>query len=280
MPRNNRTTTENLRDDTRELLGVPEVAHRLGDYGVRLSGVLDRMSHAEVHPTSFIEMADKHIDDIPFVLRHLGQRAALHANDSYMNQMQFNSLTAKLGTEKANVAVQKTKQYFLDSQSHRELPIFEDEDGLAITGSNFWLPKQDTLVYGRPYLSMNVETTHDRLSPVVALHEYVHVLQKEDSPIVRAESLGRNKVKHELEAYYVAAQIILGMKDAGRQKELLEHTSRDELERALKIEVVRANSQKSNDPFDPNNEVVKSMVDNNLGITAEVGKIIQNKTAK
>jgi hypothetical protein len=280
MPRNNKSTTETLRSDSRELLAVPEVAQRLGDYGVRLSGVVDRLSHIEVDSTGFMEMRDKHIDDIPLVLRHLGQHAVLHAKDSYMNGLQLSSLTVKLGAEKARVAERKTKQHFMDSQSHRELSIFKDEKGLAITGSNFWLPKQDTIAYGRPYMSMNVDTVHDKLSPVVALHEYVHVLQKEDSPIGRVEALERNKVRHELEAYYVAAQIILGMKDAGRQRELLEHTSRHELERALKIESVRTNSQMSEDPFDPNNDVVKSMVDNNLGITAEVDKVVRNKSAK
>lgn len=70
------------------------------------------------------------------------------------------------------------------------------------------------------------------------------------------------------------------MKDAGRQRELLEHTPRYELEKALKIENLRLKSQSNSDPFDPNNQVVKSMVDNELGVTAEVGKIIRNKNAK
>lgn len=128
---------------------------------------------------------------------------------------------------------------------------------------------------------MNVDAApRSRLSPVVALHELTHVVQKESRPLGKVENLRRNKIRRELEAYHVAAQIILGMKDAGRQRELLEHTSKDELEKALNIEGVRLDSQSDSDPFDPNNRVVKSMVDNGLGITTEIGKIIRGISTK
>ena len=281
MTRNNISTTENLRLDAQELLAVPTVADRLGDYAIHLSGVINRLVHTEVDSRGFLELEDKRTDQIPLVLRHLGQRAVIHANNSGMNNEQVHSLSLRLGSEKSSVAEKKTKQYFSDSQSHRELPVFDDKDGLAVTGSNSWLPEPSTIVYGRPYVSMNVDgAKRSRLSPVVALHELTHVVQKEGNPIGRVETLTRDKIRRELEAYYVAAQIILGMKDAGRQRELLEHTSRDDLEKALKIEGARLDSQSSSDPFDPNSRVVKNMVDNDLGITAEIGKIIRDINAK
>ncbi|AKM80520.1 TPA: hypothetical protein DDX46_04260 [Candidatus Saccharibacteria bacterium] len=281
MIKNSMSTTESLRLDAQELLAVPTVADRLGDYAVHLSGVTDRLVHTELDSMGFLELEDEHTNQVPLVLRHLGRRAAIHANNSGMNSEQVNSLSLKLGPGKTSTAKKKTRQYFSDSQSHRELPVFEDEDSLAVTGANFWLPEPNTIVYGRPYISMNVDAAMSgRLSPIVALHELTHVVQKEGGPIGRVETLTRDKIRHELEAYYVAAQIILGMKDAGRQRELLEHTPRYELEKALKIENLRLESQSNSDPFDPNNQVVKSMVDNELGVTAEVGKIIRNKNAK
>lgn len=281
MTRNNISTTENLRLDAQELLAVQTVADRLGDYAIHLSGITDRLEYTEVDSRGFLELEDEHTDQIPLILRHLGQRAAIHANNSGMNSEQVHSLSLKLGNGKSSVAEKKTKQYFSDSQSHHELPAFDDKEGLAVTGSNFWLPDPNTIVYGRPYMSMNVDATkRGRLSPVVALHELTHVVQKEGDPIGRVETLTRDKIRRELEAYHVAAQIILGMKDAGRQRELLEHTSRDELEKALKIEGARIDSQSDSDPFDPNDRVVKSMVDNGLGITTEIGKIIRDISTK
>ena len=278
MIRNNISTTENLRQDAQELLAVPTVADRLGDYAVHLSSVTDRLVQTEVDSRGFLKLEDEHTDQIPLVLRHLGQRAAIHANNSGMNSEQVNSLSLILGSGKASVAEKKTKLYFSDSQSHREIPTFDDVDGLAVTGSNFWLPEPNTIVYGRPYISMNVDTTpRGRLSPVVALHELTHVVQKEGDPLGKVETLTRDKIRRELEAYYVASQIILGMKDVGRQRELLEHTPRYELEKALKIEKIRQNNQSNLDPFDPNDRVVESMVDNGLGITTEVGKFIRKK---
>lgn len=265
-----------------ELLAVPTVANRLGDYATHLSGVTNRLAHAEVGSNDFLEIKNDRHDEVPLSLRHLGECAVLHANDSGMNNKQLGSLTKLYGSEeKAIIAKNKTIRHFLNSHSHKNLPVFEDNEGLAVVGSNFWRPKPELIVYGRPYVSMNLDGgIQNKLSPVVALHELTHVMQKEAEPIGEVEKLARSKFRHELEAYYVAAQIILGMKDAGRQRELLEHTAKRELERALKIEHTRLNSQYDSDPFDPNNKVVKAMVDNKLGITSEVGKIIRDIETK
>ena len=68
---------------------------------------------------------------------------------------------------------------------------------------------------------------------------------------------------------------MIGMKKVDRQRELLTHSPHDELDRARKIEMVRRASQTSSDPFSPNNTVLKALVDNGLGITPLLHKLVR-----
>lgn len=266
---------ERLLDSSLAILQVPEVTNRLGDHADSLKDALDRVAPANINPDGFLELQSGPAS-IPLVIRGIGKGAVLHANDSAMNPYQLESLTAQIGQEKAMVADQKFRNYLASTAIHKSLPVFEDKKGMAVVGSNWWLPKPGTIIEGRPYVSMNTEAgIGSNLSPVVFLHELIHVLQKEANPVHNSNTLARNKVRHELEAYYVAAQIILGMKDAGRHTELLDHTPRHELDRSRAIESVRRDHQENSDPFDPNNRVLKALVDNEHGITKKLGGIIR-----
>ncbi len=266
---------ERLLDGSLGILQVPEVANRLGDHTDSLKGALDRVAPTDINPDGFLELQSGR-GTIPLIIRSIGEGAVLHASDSAMNPYQLESLAARIGQEKAMAADRKFRNHLASAALHKSLPLFEDKEGMAVSGSNWWLPKPGTIIEGRPYVSMNTEAgIGSNLSPVVFLHELIHVLQKEANPVHNSNTLARNKVRHELEAYYVAAQIILGMKDAGRHTELLDHTPRHELDRARAIESVRRDHQDHADPFDPNDRVVKALVDNELNITKELGNIIR-----
>ncbi len=275
MPlRNKEILLAQLQDNSLEILQVPSVSRRLGERANQLADAVNRTTSVSPNHDGFIDFEKDDPDMIPLVLRDIGERAVLHAADSGMNQRQIASLVTTLGIEAAQVAASKLRNFFDDNQAHRELPTFESDSDLAVTGSNHWTPQENVLAQGRPYVSMNTSAViNSRLSPLVFLHELTHVLRKESEPLFFVDQLERQKVAHELEGYYVAAQIILGYKDADRQRELLEHTSIFELDRARKIESVRLAHQSSENPFDPNNRVVKALVDHDLGVTELIGKL-------
>jgi hypothetical protein len=260
-----------LQEDSFEMLNVPEVRLRLGSYATKLSDAVERTSFVDVDPEGFLDLEGRRDVIIPVVARHIGERAVLRAKDSGMNTRQIDSITSKYDARIAKVSSEKLQRHFINTQSHGELPVFEEDSGLAVTSANQWVPNDSTAVIGRPYLSMNMNSRiNEKFSPVVFLHEMTHVLQNEADPIRKLETYNRDKVRRELEAYYVAAQIIMGYKDAGRQAELLDHSDRSEMDHARKIEEVRSTYQFEDDLFSPNNKVIKGLVDNRLPITREL----------
>jgi hypothetical protein len=260
-----------LQEDSFEMLNVPEVRLRLGSYATKLSDAVERTSFVDVDPEGFLDLKGHGDVIIPVVARHIGERAVLRAEDSGMNTRQIESITSKYDARTAKVASEKLQHHFINTQSHGELPVFEEDSGLAVTSANLWAPNDSAAVIGRPYLSMNMNSRiNEKLSPVVFLHEMTHVLQNEADPIRKLETYNRDKVRRELEAYYVAAQIIMGYKDAGRQAELLDHSDRSEMDNARKIEEVRSAYQFEDDLFSPNNNIIKGLVDNRLPITREL----------
>jgi AraC-like DNA-binding protein len=271
----NEQATNVLIDKSLGILQIPEVSHRLGDYNDQLTRALNRVTHSNVNTDGFLELRAE-ADTIPVVIRSIGEYAVLHARDSAMNPHQIGSLSTQIGFEKATVEDRKFRSYLSSTAAHKALPVFEDRKDMAVKGSNWWLPEPRTIVKGRPYVSMNGDAAIGAsLSPVVFLHELMHVLQTEANPVGSTDELARNKVRGELEAYHIAAQIILGMEEADRHHELLEHTPRDELDRALDIELVRINSQDSSDHFEPNDKVVSALVRKQHAITSEISDIIR-----
>lgn len=272
--KNNEVATNTLVDTSLSILQVPEVADRLRGHSDQLRGALSRVTHTEVGADGFVKFRSE-LASIPLIVMGIGESAVLHASDSVMNPYQAISLTEQVGQEKAAVASQKFRDHLCSSGSHKVLPVFEDKEGLAVTGSNWWIPKSKIIIEGRPYVLMNADSrVGTRLSPVVFLHELMHVLQKEAHPVRDTDNLPRDKVRGELEAFYVAAQIILGMKDANRHRELLGHTPRDEMDRARDIEMTRLSSQDNSDPFDPNDKVISALVGKKHKITKELGLLI------
>lgn len=267
---------QKLKEDSLRILSMPEVSRRLGDYTVHLKGAVERTAIVHADEDGFLDISTDNANAIPLVALHLGEVAYLHAEDSGMSEKQVTAVADTLGSEKAFMAARKLKKHFTDSKVHAKLPVLEEDSGLAVTSANYWLPNEDTLVQGRPYVAMNMEKrVNGHLSPIVFLHELIHVLQKEQQPITPTNKFNRAKVRSELEAFHVAAQIIFGFKDAGRQLELLEHSSKDEMDRARQIESVRSQRQGSHDPFEPTDAVVKGLVDDELAITSEVRQIIR-----
>ena len=172
-----------LLDESASLLNVPSVAYRLGDYRDRLMGALDRVEYAGVGPDGFMQVSGE-LYKIPLVVRGLGEIAILHSNDAAMNPYQIESLVSEIGDRKAESADQK----FRSKLSHKELPIFDDVNQLGATVTAHWKPpNEQTIVEGRPVVSMNHEVHKSGfVSPIVFLHELIHVLQKEKKPKVCA----------------------------------------------------------------------------------------------
>ena len=270
-------TVRQLQEDSLEVLNISEVKTRLGSYATRLSEAVERTDFVDVDGDGFLDIKGYRPALVPVVARHIGERAILRAEDSGMNLRQIESLTKKSNAHTASVASDKLHRHFTATQAHSELTVFEGESQLAVTSTNYWAPNERTIVSGRPYVSMNMNgRVNDKLSPVVFLHEMTHVLQSEADPVRKIETFPRDKIRRELEAYYVAAQIIMGFKDAGRQRELLEHSAADEMNAAHKIERIRAAHQVDSDPFSPNNKVVMGLVNNGFGFTSELRKLVDN----
>lgn len=269
------SSVRRLQEDSLEMLNVPEVKSRLGGYATRLSDAVERTGIVNVDTEGFLDIKGYRTAFIPVVARYIGERAILRAEDSGMNMRQIESLTSKHDAHIAKVSSEKLQHHFIDTQSHSELTVFDEGTGLAVTSTNQWAPNDEIVVLGRPYLSMNMNSrVNGKFSPVVFLHEMTHILQNEADPIRKIETYKRDKVRRELEAYYVAAQIIIGYKDAGRQAELLEHSDRREMDGARKIEEVRSTYQLEDDLFSPNDKVIKALVDNRLAITRELGELV------
>jgi hypothetical protein len=272
---------EQLKEDSFETLDLPEVKSRLGHYATKLSEVVERSEFVDINPDGFLDIKGFRPTLVPIDARDIGEKASLHAKDSGMNLKQIDALVDRYGDPiQATQRSEALSQYFTQTRTHRQLPIFTEESGLAVTTNNRWHPTDEVAVDGRPLVSMNMnERVNGKFSPVVFLHEMTHVLQKEATPIRKVETYHRDNVRHELEAYYVAAQIIMGYKDAGRQLELLDHSIREQMDKARRIEEVRASYQSdTNDPFNPNNRVLKGLVDNKLAITGKLKTIIDKKT--
>jgi hypothetical protein len=214
-------------------------------------------------------------DVIPLIPVRIGQTAYIHATDSGMSTKQIDSLTLRMSEQKATVAVTKLRNHFIDNEAHHKLPSFTPLDA-AVTTSNFWLPNNETLVRGRPNIAVNIDRDHGSgISPVIFLHELIHVLQTEKDPIGLTGNLHRDKIRQELEAYYIAAQIIFGFSEAGKYDEILRDMTEQDIDWALKVEDVRATYVDDSDKFSPHNAVIKGLVDEDLSITTELGKVIR-----
>lgn len=268
---------DTLKTDSLSILQNPQVKGRLGSYAIALEDILDRTVSVGVGKDGFIDAPSPESDIIPVVLLHIGETAYIGAVDSAMSSRQIDAIKGEIGDEKGVLAARKFKEHLVANKKHKQLPVFDDAESLAAVGSNFWVPDDVHLVKGRPFVSMNSNALIEgRLSPIVFLHELIHVMQNEKRPVTVGDMFHRYRIRSELEAYHVAAQIMYGFKDTNIQGELLKHSSKAELDKARKIEEVRAATQTDSDPFAASNSVIKGLVDNELGITTELGSLIRD----
>lgn len=267
------TSVESTLEKSYQALQVPHVRARLGSYVIDLQDAIERTRIVTVAQDGFVDVP-KVSDVIPLIPMSIGQTAYLHASDSGMSAKQIESLTLGMGEEKTTIAVAKLRNHFIDTETHHEIPSFTPLDA-AVTTSNFWLPNEETLVRGRPNIAVNIDKNKGAVSPVIFLHELIHVLQSEKKPIELTSKYRRYKIRKELEAYYIAAQIIFGFSEAGKYDEILRDMTEQDVEWALKVEKVRAASEDTADKFAPHNRTIKGLVDGNLSITTELGKVIR-----
>lgn len=278
--REKQLSIQQLQYDSLETLHVPEVRARLGEYALRLNDVVVRSRYAPVDSDDFLDVKETQPSLVPVVARHMGERAVLHARDSGMNAHQIEALGRDSDPAIARAHAQSLDRYFQMNNSHGVLGEVNEWSEIAAAGSNYRL-RGDELTFGRPYVSMNMNARmNGRFSPVVFLHEATHILQREANPVRSADLFQHDNIRNELEAYHISAQIILGYTDAGKQAELLAHTSTEMLDQTLRIEEVRARYQTSKDPFTPSEAVVQGMFDSELGITHEMARIIEAERNK
>lgn len=271
--------TEQLIEASHELVQVPSVKDRLGAYAVQLTTSLERSRAIEIDSEGFPAIPNNQREIVPVSARRTGEQAIIHAHDSGMNQAQINAIESRNGQGHGYAAARETERHFIGPPLlHTAMPTFR-EGQLGVAPSASWQPDNDTVVFGRPSISMNLDgAVNGNLSPIVLLHEMTHVLQRDRAPIRTTESVtGRtgklNMLEDELEAYHVAYKAMQGLRDINRQIEVFIHTHSDQMDKAISIERTRERHQISEKrPFFPTHALVRALHDKGLmkSQTAEV----------
>lgn len=261
-----------------EVLQIPEVRRRLGDYTdvlITLTGSIEPVrvesDIAYAHETS--------PKRVPATVMRAGESALrLLSPPGHLDDIQRESLQRGYGEHKAQDI--ESRYARLVEGKTRTLQL---ADEIAHTHTDVrYIGDDGEIIKGRPMLVFN----RDRSAPShtdapVTLHELMHVRQARKVPIwgnPEILTFDARDLSGELEGYSVAAMTILGIQDAGRQAEFLTSIPRTSLERTLEIEEIRAHANKYEaDPYAATYAVANELTNREHGITDFLANKIRNK---
>lgn len=258
-----------------EALQLPEVIHRLGWYATALTTIIDRATVPNIRNDEIV-LEGCGTDRTPIIAVHIGERVLRRSKDLTFNPSQKYVINKTYKSGVARDIFQYQTRFYGDGPDLIEVPALTADTTLARVHADH-LENDDGAwpmrLYSRPLVQLNLDA-HQTQSPVVALHEFTHVMQVNSKPITRADT---SNLPAELEAYYVAAQVIQGYRDAGRQDELLRHTSHNNQATALEVEVIRDRHNgpiTEHRPFIYSRELAEDLAMSDLEITPSISALV------
>jgi hypothetical protein len=270
---------ESALDLSAETLQIPDVRRRLGQYAVTLMKVIERATIPNIRNNEVV-LEGCRTDSVPIVAVHIGEQILRQSKDLIFNPSQKYAINKQYKSGIARDIFKYQEQFYRQGPTALPVPVITSDAILArvhidyIENDNGSWPMH---LYSRPLVQFNLNASHT-ISPVVALHEFTHVTQIDSKPVNPAK---KSPLPAELEAFYVAAEVVKGYRDAGRQDELEQHTSPDTQETALDVESIREYHNgliTDQQPFAYSRELFEDLAMNNLGITPGVAALVDLQT--
>lgn len=260
-----------------EILEVPSVARRLGRYAAALTTIINRATIPNIHNGEII-LDGCRSDSIPIVAVHIGEPLMRRSKDLTFNPSQRYVINRTYKSGVARDIYKYQQRHYHSGPTLVEVPALEADRTVARVHVDH-LENDDggwpMRLYSRPLVQFNLDAGQP-LSPIVALHEFTHVIQLNSKPIERARN---SHLPKELEAYYVAAEAIMGYQDVNRQDELLRHTSQDNLDTAIEVESIRRQHNgltTDPQPFAYSRELAAELAMEHLAITPAIAALIDS----
>lgn len=265
---------------TREVLAIPEVRKKLGDYAAHLSGVMYDATPVDVYDGT-VEMGHIGGERLAVAALGLGEQA-MRATGSYIiDDRQVQSLEREHGTERT-LQIKMRQRDILDRKSPGQLPALGEE--LGYISSKATSVTDTHKLINRPLLVLNRDISNLPYADApLILHEMTHVHQMRREPLFRYDheyDANTEDVSHELEAYHVTAMTILGIMEAGREREFLSSMPSRSMSKTIEIETIRRENADLNNPFKPNKNIIRGLVDNELRITKVIEQIIKDRKSR
>lgn len=261
-----------------EVLQIPEVQYRLGGYANELFVLTQSVVSARVED-GIVHSYDVHPRLTPATVIRVGEAAARVASRDLFDEHQWESMRHDHDDAQVNDLVGRYKRVAEGKTNNlypfdRELAHMHTQDVVKNRPPKIRLK-------GRPMVVFNWDASQRQsVDAPVWFHELEHVKQARKLSIWNPEVLDPDaqELSWELEGYSVAAMTILGIQDAGRQKEFLSSIPRISLDRTLEIEEIRKRANRyETDPYAASREVSEELISNSYGITEFLANKIQNK---
>lgn len=280
--------TVNSIDHAKDVLDLRQVRMRLGDYADRLAEFtdFDNIAFADVRDgelrvpsnNSQLPIAVFRPDEI--VLRRPMERPLDDHQINYLEQ--HGGPYVRRWVEDSLKTSQHNNPHDFPADRMGYLPTLGTAH--AVTVSLNWANDDHYAMQGRPIVVYNAKPNRPPFAAApVTLHEFMHVRQFRETPLRYLQESSwtyeQYQVAIELEAYYVMAMTILGIQDAGREREFLANLRPSNVKFALDIEHMRKNVNMHEDnPFEPSPEIIDGLVADNLAITDSLKQRIESKT--
>lgn len=261
-----------------ETLQLPEVRRQLGHYAAGLAKVVDHATVPNIRNGEVV-MDGRSANCVPVVAVHIGERVLRQSRDLVFNPSQKYAINKAYKSGVARDIFKHQAQFYEQGPSLLPVTPLATDTVLARVQTNTLLNANGAWpvhVYSRPLVQFNLDANH-ALSPVVALHEFTHVMQYNQKPIDYAN---KSLVPNELEAFYVTAKIIQGYRDADRHDELLRHTSQNNQDVALEVETIRHRHNgmiTELQPFNASANLIEDLAVNQLPITPDIANLIDSR---
>lgn len=225
------TSAEHAIAAAEELLHSPDVTSRIPDHQ-KYQELLDRLYVPEVRDGSVVILQDD--TSIPLVPVMNGERLRINADSLKPTSQQWSRVSEQMQDRdiaedriqyftRGIQGLRSTDQHVLDMASISSVASVSSVGySLHLAASGALEQDSHTLqLDGRPVVSMAVrrevgqrEITAGSAIGHILLHELVHVVQREERPLIDRQALRREQIQREVEAYANGAEfaraIILG----------------------------------------------------------------------
>lgn len=268
---------ENTRQMAREVLRVPEVQQRLGGHAAQLYALAGAISPVVVERET---VSTAHLDSkrIPTLVSRSGERIVRLAGGPNFDYYQMQTLSRELPPAEARIVLQEYEH----SVNRRTNVLMPFQNELAYTSTSDAEMEDGSTVKGWPLIALNYDASRGAsfASPPVVLHELAHVRHARELPVWNPNKINMRSrdLSEELEGYHIAAMIILGIQDAGLQREYLSSLPVVSMEKTLEVESIRQESNKyESDPFAGSHSVAAELIRKKYPITDFLRRAINQK---